>query len=105
MRPCIALLIFLAAASCANDPQPLDPDTLPLPRPAPKQTSTPTRSISGAVTWESVSEPITAEQLNLDQAKCALSADLSLRTTPELKYSATFDQCMRAKGYRVRIKS
>jgi hypothetical protein len=106
MRPCFALLISLAAASCASETsQPLDPDTVPLPRPAPKHTSTPTRPVSAAVTWQSVSEPLTAEQLNLDQAKCALSANLALRTSPELNYGDIFGQCMRAKGYRVRIRS
>jgi hypothetical protein len=105
MRPCFALLLFFAAASCANETQPLDPDTVPLPRPAPKHTSPLTRPVSAAVTWESVSEPLTAEQLNLDQAKCALSANLALRSNPELKYSAIFGQCMRAKGYRAQIRS
>src|ERR1700745_835062 len=105
MRPYFALLLSLTAASCATEPQPLDPDTVPLPRPVPKHTSIPPRPVSAAVTWRSVSEPIAAEQLDLDQAKCALSANLALRTNPELKYSAIFGQCMRAKGYRAQISS
>ena len=105
MRPCFALLISLAAASCASETQPLDPDTVPLPRPAPKHTSSPARTVLAAVTWQSVSEPLTAEQLNLDQAKCALSANLALRTSPELKFGAIFGQCMRAKGHRAQTRS
>jgi len=105
MRPGYALLISLAAVSCASETQPLDPDTVPLPRAAPKHASTSARPIPTMVKWQSVSEPLTAEQVNLDQAKCALSANLAIRTSPELKFNVIFARCMRAKGYRARTQS
>ena len=105
MRPGYALLISLAAVSCASETQPLDPNTVPLPRAAPKHASTSARPISTMVKWQSVSEPLTAEQVNLDQAKCALSANLAIRTSPELKFNVIFARCMRAKGYRARTQS
>jgi hypothetical protein len=72
MRPCFALLISLASSLLRNEtPQPLDPNAVPLPPAAPKQTSAPTRPVSAVVTWEGVSEL--------------------------LKYRAIFDQCMRER--------
>ena len=51
MRRCVApVIVSLILASCASETPPLDPEIVPLPRPAPKSLAAPPQSGSAAPT-------------------------------------------------------
>jgi hypothetical protein len=96
------LFAGLAVAACGSggfsleDTAALPFDSVPLPRPAPKFSA----AAPIAPTWQHVPEPVSAQQLDQDRAKCTKMA----RSTPgigspELKFYLAFTNCMRGEGY------
>ena len=98
-----AVVLFggVALAACGSggfsleDAVPLQPDSVPLPRPAPKFTAAPV-----SPTWRHVLEPVSAQQLDQDKAKCTKAAHSTPGIgSPEIKFYLAFTNCMHAEGY------
>ena len=107
MRGCVApLIVSFTLAACASETPPLDPESVPLPRPAPKSLAAPLpRSAPKSLTqqpipWRHLPQPVSDEELKLDKAKCALAGKMASSTgSPEMKFNLVFADCMRSKGY------
>jgi hypothetical protein len=101
-RAFISILVAgLAVAACGSggfsleDAVALPSDSVPLPRPAPKFAAAPV-----APTWRHVPEPVSAQQLDQDKAKCTKLAHSTPGIgSPEMKFYLAFTNCMRAEGY------
>jgi len=97
----------LMAASCGSDGAlldsvvPLPPDSVPLPRPAPRASAASIRSAAPAQTsWRHVPEPVSAQQFNQDKAKCTNVANATPGSgSPEIKFYLAFTNCMHSEGY------
>lgn len=107
MRRCVApVIVSLILASCAPETPPLDPEIVPLPRPAPKSLAAPLprpapKSLTQqSVPWRHLPQPVSDEELKLDQARCSLAAKMALGAgLTEMKFNLVFADCMRSKGY------
>ena len=102
------LIVSFTLAACASETPPLDPESVPLPRPAPQSQSlvaprprpAPKSLTQQSMPWRHLPQPVSDEELKLDQAKCALAGKMALSTgSPELKFNIVFADCMRSKGY------
>src|ERR1700686_2574104 len=107
MRRCVVpVIVSFTLAACASETPPLDPEIVPLPRPAPKSIAAPLprpapKSLTQqAVPWRHLPQPVSEVELKLDKAKCALAAKMALGAgSPEMKFNLVFADCMRSKGY------
>ena len=119
MHRCVApVIVSLTLAACASETPPLDPEIVPLPRPAPKSLAAPParpgpkslaaplprpapKSLSQQpVPWRHLPQPVSDEELKLDQARCSLAAKMALGAgSTEMKFNLVFADCMRSKGY------
>jgi hypothetical protein len=107
VRECVAqLIVSFTLAACASETPPLDPESVPLPRPAPKSLVAPLprpapKSLTQqSVPWRHLPQPVSDEELKLDKAKCALAGKMASSTgPPEMKFNLVFADCMRSKGY------
>jgi hypothetical protein len=107
VRGCVApLIVAVTLAACASETQPLDPDSVPLPQPAPKSLVAPlSRAAPKSLTqqsipWRHLPQPVSDEELKLDNAKCTLAGKMVSSTgPPEMKFNLVFADCMRSKGY------
>src|SRR5271166_530282 len=97
----VILIAGLAVAACGSggfsleDAVPLPSDSVPLPRPAPKFAAAPV-----APSWRHVPEPVSAQQLDQDKAKCTKMAHSTPGLgSPEMKFYLAFTNCMHAEGY------
>jgi hypothetical protein len=107
MRRCVApVIVSLTLAACASETPPLDPESVPLPRPAPKSLAAPLprpapKSLTQqSVPWRHLPQPVSDEELKLDKARCSLAAKMALGAgSPEMKIYLIFADCMRSKGY------
>jgi hypothetical protein len=107
VRGCVApLIVSFALAACGSETPPRDPESVPLPRPAPKSLaaplprSAPQSLIRQSITWRHLLQPVSDEELKLDKAKCALAGKMASSTgSPKLKFNLVFADCMRSKGY------
>ena len=103
-RGCVPLIVFITLAACASETPPLDPESVPLPRPAPQSQSlvaplprpAPKSLTQQSIPWRHLPQPVSDEEPNLDQAKCALAGKLASSTgSPELKFNLVFaDVCV-----------
>jgi hypothetical protein len=100
------LIVTITLAACASETPPLDPESVPLPRPAPKSFVSPLprpapRSVTQqSIPWRHLPQPVNDEELKLDKAKCALAGKMaSSPGSPEMKLNFVFADCMRSKGY------
>ena len=114
---CVAsLVVTIALAACASEAPPLDAESVPLPRPAPKSVVTLQRSSPKSVVilprpspksltqhplaWRHFPRPVSDEELKLDEAKCGLTAKMaSSSVSPEMNPQRVFADCMRSRGY------
>jgi hypothetical protein len=114
---CVAsLVVTIALAACASETPPLDAESVPLPRPAPKSVVTLQRSSPKSVVtpprvspkslaqqslaWRHFPRPVSDEELKLDQAKCGLAAKMaSSSASLEMNPKRAFADCMRSRGY------
>ena len=103
---CVApLIVTMILAACASEAPPLDAETVPLPRPAPKVTvamprPSPKSLTQPSVSWRHLPRPVSDEELKLDKAKCAMAAKMASRNvSPETKSNVAFADCMRSRGY------
>ena len=104
MRRSVApVIVSLTLAACASETPPLDPEMVPLPRPAPKSLAAPLpRAAPRALNqpWRHIPQPVSDEELKLDKARCSLAAKMALGAgSPELNFNLVFADCMRSKGY------
>jgi hypothetical protein len=104
-RGCIApLIVSFTLAACGSETPPLDPDSVPLPRPAPKSLAAPLprpapKSVTHqSIPWRHFPQPVSDEELKLDKAKCALAGQMATGS-PEMNFNLVFADCMRSKGY------
>jgi hypothetical protein len=102
-----ALLIgALTLAACASEAPPLDPESVPLPRPAPKSIvslprPTPKPPAEQSVSWLHLPRPVSDEELKLDKAKCAMAAKMASRgVSTATKSNLIFADCMHSRGYK-----
>ena len=80
-------------SGCAGRPAPKSL-AAPLPRPAPKSLT------QQSVPWRHLPQPVSDEELKLDQARCSLAAKMALGAgSTEMKFNLVFADCMRSKGY------
>jgi hypothetical protein len=87
------LIVSFTLAACGSETPPLDPVSVPLPRPAPK-------SVTQQSIWRHLPQPVSDEELKLDKAKCTLASKMASSTGPlETKFNLVFADCMRSKGY------
>jgi hypothetical protein len=93
----------LALAGCVSDGASpgetvsLLPESVPLPRPAPKLAAAP-----DVATWRHLPEPVSAQQFNQDKTKCTKAANSAPGAgSPEVKFYLVFTNCMRSEGYQV----
>jgi hypothetical protein len=101
----VILIAGLALTACASDgaslgdAPPLPSDTVPLPRPAPKFSSSEPAPV--IPTWHHVPEPVNAQQLDQDKAKCTKAANSAPGVgSAEVKFYLAFTSCMRSEGYQ-----
>jgi hypothetical protein len=97
----VTLTVGLAVAACGSgaaslqDVTPLPTDAVPVPRPAPKFSATPSMPA-----WRHFPESVTAQQFNQDKAKCTEVASSAPGVgSPELKFYLSFTSCMHSEGY------
>lgn len=102
----VILIGGLALAACASDgaslgdATPLPSGSVPLPRPAPKMTSS-TEPSPVIPTWHHVPEAVSAQQFDQDKAKCTKAANSAPGVgSPEVKFYLAFTSCMRSGGYQ-----
>ena len=102
----VTLIGGLALAACASDggaspgdAPPLPSNSVPLPRPAPKfSSSAPSPVIP---TWHHIPEPVSAQQFDQDKAKCTKEANNAPGVgSAEVKFYLAFTSCMRSEGYQ-----
>ena len=107
VRGCVApLIVSLTLAACGSETPKLDPESVPLPRPAPKSLVAPLPRVAPksltqqSVPWRHLPQPVSEEELKLDRAKCALASKMATSTgSPEMTFNLVFADCMRSKGY------
>jgi hypothetical protein len=107
MRGCVVpLIVSFTLAACGAETPPLDPDSVPLPRPPPKSLVAPLPRVAPksltqqSVPWRHLPQPVSEEELKLDRAKCALAGKMATNTgSPEMTFNLVFADCMRSKGY------
>ena len=101
----------LMAAACGSDGVLLEntvslpPDSVPLPRAAPRVWAASSRSETPAQTgWRHLPEPVNAQQFNEDKAKCTKVANASPGAgSPEIKFYLAFTNCMHSQGYQTSL--
>jgi hypothetical protein len=101
----------LMVAACGSDGAlldsalPLPPDSVPLPRPAPRASAASIHSAAPVETkWRHVPEPVSAQQFNQDKAKCTNVANASPGSgSPEIKFYLAFTNCMQSQGYQISL--
>ena len=105
-RMCCPLIVSLTLAACSSETPPLDPESVPLPRPAPKSIvallsrPAPKSLTQQSIPWRHLPQPVSEEELKLDKATCALAGKMTSSTgSPEMKFNLVFADCMRSKGY------
>ena len=92
---CLALAACGSDATFLGDAVPLPPDTVPLPRPAPKFSAAPVLP-----TWQHLPESVSSQQFSEDKAKCAKVANATPGVgSPEIKFYLAFTNCMHSEGY------
>jgi hypothetical protein len=101
----VILIAGLALAACASDgaslgdATPLPSDSVPLPRPAPKFSSSASSPVMP--TWHHVPEPVSAQQFDQDKAECTNAANSAPGVgSAEVKFYLAFTSCMRSEGYQ-----
>jgi hypothetical protein len=107
VRGCVApLVVAVTLAACESETPPLDPESVPLPRPAPRSLVAPLPRAAPkfltqqSLPWRHLPQPVSDEELKLDKAKCALAGKMASSTgPPEMKFNLVFADCMRSKGY------
>jgi hypothetical protein len=89
----------------ALDTLPLPPDSVPLPRAAPKFSASPIRSAAPtAPSWRHLPEPVSAQQFDQDKAKCTNVANATPGIgSPEIKFYLAFTNCMHSEGYEASL--
>jgi hypothetical protein len=106
LRGLIVILVSaLALAACGSDAVPLPPDSVPLPRPAPKLAAAVTRSPAPTLpAWHHLPEPVSAQQFDQDKAKCTKVANATPGVgSPEIKFYLAFTDCMHSEGYEASL--
>jgi hypothetical protein len=101
----VILIGGLALAACASDAAslvdatPLPSGSVPLPRPAPKLSSSAPSPV--IPTWHHVPEPVSAQQFDQDKAMCTKAANSAPGVgSAEVKFYLAFTGCMRSEGYQ-----
>jgi hypothetical protein len=101
----VTLIGDLTLAACASDGStlgdatPSPSNSVPLPRPAPKLSSSAPSSVMP--TWRHVPEPVSAQQFDQDKAKCTKAANSAPGVgSTEVKFYLAFTSCMRSGGYQ-----
>jgi hypothetical protein len=112
LRMLIVILVgALALTACGSDATwlgdavPLPPDSVPLPRPAPKLAAAATRSPAPTLpAWHHLPEPVSAQQFDQDKAKCTKVANATPGVgSPEIKFYLAFTDCMHSEGYEASL--
>jgi len=98
-----ALIGGLAVAACGSGGISLQdavppPDSVPLPRPAPKVSM----AAADDLPWPHHPEPVDTRQFKLDKAKCTNEGNSAPGSgSPEVKFYLVFTNCMHSQGYEV----
>ena len=100
-----SLIVSVMLAACASEAPPIEQESVPLPRPAPRSlVAAPPRPPPKSLTqqplsWRHRPQPLSDEELKLDKAKCALAAKMASKTGSPEKSNLVFAECMRSRGY------